>query len=188
MEAMQDGGDLEELVDGARRGENDSLAALFDHFYDGVYRFAYVRLGSVADAEEAAAETFMQMVRSIRKFSWQGSSFAAWLFRIARNVVADEQRRRARRGEDLRAAIEHDAISPAADEPVVARAEAEEMREMLATLPAEQRQVLELRFAAGLGTEEIAHVMDKSAGAVRIQQMRALESLRRGMGLEVSSK
>lgn len=184
---MQDGGDLERLVDRARSGENDALAALFDRFYDGVYRFAYVRLGSVADAEEAAAETFMQMVRSIGKFRWQGSSFAAWLFRIARNVVADEQRRRFRRGEDLRAAVEHDELAPGADEPVVARAEAEEMRAMLATLPDEQRQVLELRFAAGLGTEEIAQVMDKSAGAVRIQQMRALESLRRGMGLEVSS-
>lgn len=185
VEAMQDG-DLAGLVDEARRGDNDALAALFDRFYDGVYRFAYVRLGSVADAEEAASETFMQMVRSIKRFRWQGSSFAAWLFRIARNVVADEQRRRSRRGEDLRSEVDHEALAPGADEPVVARAEAEEMRSMLATLPAEQRQVLELRFAAGLGTEEIAQVMDKSAGAVRIQQMRALEALRRGLGAEVT--
>lgn len=185
VEAMQDG-DLAGLVDEARRGDSDALAALFDRFYDGVYRFAYVRLGSVADAEEAASETFMQMVRSIKRFRWQGSSFAAWLFRIARNVVADEQRRRSRRGEDLRSEVDDEALAPGADEPVVARAEAEEMRSMLATLPAEQRQVLELRFAAGLGTEEIAQVMDKSAGAVRIQQMRALEALRRGLGAEVT--
>jgi RNA polymerase sigma-70 factor, ECF subfamily len=186
VKVMLDGGDLEKLVDGARRGENDSLAAVFDHFYDGVYRFAYVRLGSVADAEEAAGETFTQMVRSIRKFKWQGSTFAAWLFRIARNVVADEHRRRSRRGEDLHTDVDHRAVSPGADEQVVAREEAAELRAMLGTLPAEQRQVLELRFAAGLGTEEIAQVMDKSAGAVRIQQMRALSSLRRGM--EVSSR
>lgn len=185
VEEKQDGGDLEAQVDRARGGDNDALAALFDRFYDGVYRFAYVRLGSVADAEEAAAETFTQMVRSIRKFRWQGSSFAAWLFRIARNVVADEQRRRVRRSEDLRAEVDDDALSPAADEPVVARAEADEMRVMLASLPAEQRQVLELRFAAGLATEEIAQVMDKSPGAVRIQQMRALDALRRGMEVSV---
>lgn len=185
---MHDDNDIVDVVEAAKRGENDALGELFDRFYDGVYRFAYVRLGSVADAEEAAAETFTQMIRSIKRFRWQGATFTAWLFRIARNVIADEQRRRHRRGEDLHEEVAGTGTAEAAEAAVVAAAEAADLRAMLATLPEDQRQVLELRFTAGLETAEIGRVMRKSAGAIRIQQMRALDSLRRRMGVEVPSR
>lgn len=176
---------VEDIVEAARRGDVDSLGALFDMYYDRVYRFAYVRLGSVADAEEAAAETFSRMVRSIRRFTWRGSTFAAWLLRIARNVVADEHRRRSRRPEDLRGEIDDTATAPGAEETLLAAVESERLAMTLAALPAEQRRVLELRFASRLSAEEIGQVLGKSAGAVRIQQMRAIETLRRAM--EVST-
>lgn len=172
---------IKPLVERARRGDRDALAALFDLFYDAVYRFAYVRLGSVADAEEAAQEIFIQMMRSIRSFKWQGSEFGAWLFRIARNVVAGEHRRRYRRREDLRDAVEPAGIAESAEDAVIQRAGAEQLRALLATLPAEQRHVLELRFTSGLSSDEIGVVLGKSGGAVRIQQMRALQSLRERM-------
>lgn len=169
------------LVERAQNGDREALAALFDLFYDAIYRFAYVRLGSVADAEEAAQETFMQMIRSIRKFKWQGSQFGAWLFRIARNVVAGEHRRRYRRREDLRDAVDRGQIVEGPEEAVVQQAGVEQMRALLEALPGEQRQVLELRFTSGLSSDEIGLVLGKSGGAVRIQQMRALQSLRERM-------
>lgn len=169
------------LVERARNGDREALAALFDLFYDAIYRFAYVRLGSVADAEEAAQETFIQMIRSIRKFKWQGSEFGAWLFRIARNVVAGEHRRRYRRREDLRDAVDHGGVVASPEESVIEQTSIAEMRTMLAALPSEQRQVLELRFTSGLSSDEIGVVLGKSGGAVRIQQMRALQSLRERM-------
>jgi RNA polymerase sigma-70 factor (ECF subfamily) len=169
---------IKPLVERAQKGDRDALAALFDLFYDGVYRFAYVRLGSAADAEEAAQETFVQMVKSIRRFRWQGAEFAAWLFRIARNVVAGEQRRRFRRREDLRDAVETSDVAASAEDIAVSREGIAQMRELLAVLSEEQRRVLELRFTSGLSSDEIATVLGKSAGAVRIQQMRALQSLR----------
>ncbi len=172
--------DVTGYVDQAQQGDREATAALFDRFYDGVYRYAYVRLGSVSDAEEAAQETFTQMVRSIKRFRWRGSTFEAWLFRIARNVVADEHRRRARRPEDLRDQIQdHGAGEPSAEEHAVSRDESRRLRAILSTLPEEQRRVLELRFAAGLSSEDTAQVLGKSAGAVRIQQLRALQAMRR---------
>lgn len=172
---------IKPLVDRARRGDREALAALFDLFYDGVYRFAFVRLGSAADAEEAAQETFVQMVRSIKKFRWQGAEFAAWLFRIARNVVVGEQRTRIRRREDLTAAPDTGAVAESAEDVAVGRASSAEIHRLLATLPEEQRRVIELRFTSGLSADEIAAVLGKSAGAVRIQQMRGLQTIRRQM-------
>ncbi|MHB8511033.1 MAG: RNA polymerase sigma factor [Actinomycetota bacterium] len=166
-----------EIVARAQGGEQSALGELFDRFYDGVYRYAYVRLGSVSDAEEAAQETFTQMVRSISRLRRRGPSFEAWLFRIARNVCADEQRRRYRRKEDSSRDLPHVAI-PSAEDHVVLQDENERLHKMLGSLPEEQRRVLELRFAGGLSAEDVGRVLGKSAGAVRIQQMRALQNLR----------
>ena len=167
------------VVERAQEGERQALAELFDRFYDGVYRFAYMKLGSVNDAEEAAQETFTQMVRSIKKVKRQGSSFEAWLFRLARNVCVDEQRKRYRRREDSTPVTpEPSVFVPSAEDLVIKLAEADRLRAMLATLPDEQRRVLELRFGANLSSEDIGTILGKSPGAVRIQQMRALQSLR----------
>ncbi|MGH2829967.1 MAG: RNA polymerase sigma factor [Actinomycetota bacterium] len=177
-EARMSEHELRACVDRAVEGNRDALGALFDQFFQRVYRFAYVRLGSVSDAEEATQETFTQMVRSIGRFRWRGSTFEAWLFRIARNIVSDEHRRRVRRAEDLRSEVAEGAAAPSAEDSAVARVEADRIRALLATLPEQQRRVLELRFAAGLSADDAGRVLGKSAGAVRIQQMRALQSLR----------
>ena len=176
---------LEATVARAAAGDMRGMNALFERFHDGVHRYAYIRIGNAADAEEAAAEVFAQMVRSIHSYRERGPGFAAWLYRIARNVVADHHRDHARHREDLVAALPERA-TPALEDTVDVRERVRMLRTALETLPDEQQQVLLLRFAGGLSAEEIGAVIGKSAGAVRIQQMRALQRLRERIEVEAS--
>ena len=172
--------DLEMIVSRARAGDETALGQLFERFYDGVHRYALLRTGNRADADDAAAEVFAQMVRSISKYVERGPGFAAWIYRIARNVVADHHRRASRRHEEPIAELP-DHPGESLEDTVTTREAAQELRGQLASLPDEQAHLLVLRFAGGLSAEEIGSVLGKSAGAVRIQQMRALESLRKRM-------
>lgn len=170
---------LRTLVRRASRGDEGAAAALFDEYYPRVYRYAAARLGGGASAEDAASETFAKVVREIGRFKWRGAGFEGWLFRIARNVIVDMQRRGGREMPTP------DAIEPpgpsreAEPEAAVLGAEsAEELRSLLDELPADQREVLLLRFGAGLDTNETGRAMERNANAIRQLQLRALRNLR----------
>jgi RNA polymerase sigma-70 factor, ECF subfamily len=180
---MDEADDLERLVGAARNRDRDAVARLFDRYYDSVYRYAFARLGNVADAEDAAAETFMAMVRSLPRFTWRGIPFEAWLFRIAMSKVVDVARHRSRvraGGEQL-----HD-LEPDPDaEPERVVALREVRRELVAAierLPRDQRDVVMLRFFAGRSIRETAELLRRSEGAVKQLQFRALSTLRRRAG------
>jgi RNA polymerase sigma-70 factor, ECF subfamily len=169
---------LKHEVRRAARGDEDAAALLFDHYYPRVYRYAVARLGEQHDAEDVAAETFARVLRGLDRFKWQGGGFEAWLFRIAANLVVDHFRHRSR---ELVDEIDDDPAST--DEMPEVRAlqseQAGEVAALLDGLPSEQREVLVLRFAAGLDTNQAAEVMKKRANAVRQLQFRALENLRK---------
>jgi RNA polymerase sigma-70 factor (ECF subfamily) len=168
---------LKHEVRRAARGDEDAAALLFDHYYPRVYRYALARLGEEHDAEDVAAETFARVLRGLDRFRWQGGGFEAWLFRIAGNLVVDHFRHGAREVVD-----EFDDDAASTQELPEVRAlqneQADEMAALLDGLPSEQKEVLVLRFAAGLDTKQAAEVMRKKVNAVRQLQFRALENLR----------
>lgn len=170
---------LRVLVRKASRGDEDSAARLFDEYYPRVYRYAAARLGAGPSAEDAASETFAKVVRELGRFKWRGAGFEGWLFRIARNVIVDMQRRSGRE------ALTDESIEPSEtsreglpEDAVVDVETAGELRTLLDRLPAEQREVLLLRFGAGLDTNETGRAMDKNANAIRQLQLRALRNVR----------
>lgn len=177
---MDEREELERLVGAARNRDRDAVARLFDRYYDAVYRYAFARLGSVADAEDAASETFHAMVRSLPRFRWRGIPFEAWLFRIAMSKVVDVARHRSRvrsGGDALGADTADPELEP---ERVIALREVR--RELVASierLPRDQRDVLMLRFFAGRSIRETAELLRRSDGAVKQLQFRALSTLRR---------
>jgi len=67
----------EDLVAAAQRNQGDSLSALYERYYDRVYRFALSKTGNVPDAEDVAQETFIRMVDKLGAFRWQGVPFSA---------------------------------------------------------------------------------------------------------------
>lgn len=162
----------------AAQAHRAAFAVLYRRYADRVYGYAFYQLGDHHDAEDATERTFMAAMRAIGGFREQGSSFRAWLFRIAHNTVANAHRtRRRRRADPLPDGWDRPAPGP---DPAGLVALADEMRMVrsaIGAMPHDRRQVILLRFVDGLSTAEIALVLDRSPGAVRVLLHRALRDL-----------
>src|SRR6185369_6180891 len=122
-------------------------------------------------------EAMARAVARIDRFTWEGAGFDAWLFGILRNVVHDAQRairRRASADDD----VDIPSLEPGPLDHMLGAEEATALRAAFRRLSASDQEVLELRVVAGLSSEEVAQVIGKRPGAVRMAQARALERLR----------
>jgi RNA polymerase sigma-70 factor (ECF subfamily) len=151
---------------------------LFEEQYERVHAYAYARTGSTHDAEDIASNTFAEAVRGIGGFRFRGAPVAAWLLRIAHNETVDLLKRRARQPATS-IEREQEAWSLRAREDAPAREEWREIRDALGALKREHREVITLRLIEGHSIAETAAALHKTEGAVKVLQMRALQSLRR---------
>jgi RNA polymerase sigma-70 factor (ECF subfamily) len=171
-------GDVQ-LLSQARAGNSHAFGELYELYAPRVFRFLFAHLDNRLDAEDLLAEVFLRAWRSLPAYQERGLPFAAFLFRIARNLLIDYYRQSGHaRGqvsiEDLN--LQDTDLTPG--EKVSAGLERSELREHLAQLRDDYRSVLVLRFLAELSPEETAQVMGRSPGAVRVLQHRALAALR----------
>ncbi|HEX2221001.1 MAG TPA: sigma-70 family RNA polymerase sigma factor [Candidatus Limnocylindria bacterium] len=155
-----------------------AFATIYRRYLDRVYSYSFYALGDHHDAEDATERSFLAALAGIGRFRDEGSSFRAWLFRIAHNTVANAHRSRARRPTaPLEAAGERGAAD---GDPATLVARAEELRAVVAALdelPEERRQVILLRFVDGLTAAEIGPILGRSPGAVRVLLHRALREV-----------
>jgi len=151
------------------------FAELYEENFERVYAYVARRVSNRTDAEDVTAEVFHHALANLGQFEWRGVPFAAWLSRIAGNAIVDRWKREAReRG------------APAADDPkdeskAVNPEEIEKcarLFRLVAELRAEQRQVIEMRFAEGKSIREIARQIRRSDGAVKQLQFRGIRKLR----------
>jgi RNA polymerase sigma-70 factor (ECF subfamily) len=170
-------------VDAAQRDPR-AFGVLYRRYVERIYGYAFYLLGDHHDAEDATERTFLAALGAIGGFSDTGASFRAWLFRIAHNQLANALRSRARHPvAPLDAIPDPGAEGDPAGE--LARSEeARRVRRAIAELSEDRRQVVVLRFADGLSTPEIATVLGRSEGAVRVLQHRALRELAARLGQE----
>jgi RNA polymerase sigma-70 factor (ECF subfamily) len=151
---------------------------LYRRYLDRVYSYAFYQLGDHHDAEDATERTFLAALAAIDRFHDDGSTFRAWLFRIAHNAIANSHRARRRRRTQPIADARQQAAPGADPASVVARADQRrELRAALARIPADRRQAILLRFVDGLSAREIGAVLDRSEGAARVLLHRALRDL-----------
>jgi RNA polymerase sigma-70 factor (ECF subfamily) len=177
--------DLEALVRRARAGDHDALGELYDRFHERVARFATGRLGDAEKAEDVTSETFEGVLRGLPAYR-PGTDFEAWLFTIAHRRVADHFRRRARRREvELDEARQAGAAAAGPEDAVLAAERRAEVTGAFRRLRSEQQEVLALRVLGGLTAAQVAKVVGKSEGAVRVAQHRALLDLRAALGVTV---
>lgn len=163
----------EEVLDRARHLEETGMTALVKQCYPFVFRYFYYRSVTREDAEDLTSEVFVRVVKSIR---CQRGYFPAWLISIARNLLTDYYRK----GGKLRQIPleEVEESSSESDENMKDTLHADDVRKMLDYLTDEQKEVIILRFIEGNTNEEVAKVMNKSVGAIKALQFRALSALR----------
>jgi RNA polymerase sigma-70 factor, ECF subfamily len=179
---LPDDATIDELARAATQGDVEAVGRLYDVLVGPVYRYVAMRVRRREDAEDITHVVFERIVGALPRYRHNGTPFAAWAFRIARNAVIDHQRRR-RPTERLGEVAE-----PADDlELESASLRGEEVRELRAAirrLTPDQQEALTLRYASGLTAEEAAQVMGRRAGTVRGLTFRAIESLRRHLARE----
>ena len=166
------------IVDAARAGDQAALSELYTLYFPRVYRYILARTGNTYDAEDLAEEVFMKVLEAIDRFQWREAPFSAWLFRIAHNALISQRRKDGVRGRSgpLSDGIAVDSQSP--DDMVANRLALNEIMDAAQKLPDAQRQVITLRFAAGLSVAETARAMNKGEGNVKVIQHKAIAKLR----------
>lgn len=171
------------LVEASRR-DPSAFDALYRRYLAQVYSFAYYELGDHHAAEDATSRTFLQALAALPRFHDRApeddpaaSTFRVWLFRIARNVISNERRSR-RRHPTLpidAAAIVQDPLDVEGE--AVAREEARAAWSAVDRLPEDRRQAVVLRLVGEMSTAEVAGVLGRTEGAVRVLVHRALRSV-----------
>jgi RNA polymerase sigma-70 factor (ECF subfamily) len=163
---------------GAQDGEEWAVTALWRAHHPWLLRFLRVRHAE-RDVDDVASEVWLRVSRSLGRFAGGEPQFRAWFFSLARATSVDWYRRTGRRREQLQAEIEGQQ-APSGDEPESAVLETMSTNaavRLLATLPADQAEVIALRVIAGLDTERVAEIVGKRPGSVRVLQHRGLRKL-----------
>ncbi len=167
------------LVEAAQR-DTTRFGEVYEHYFEIVYAYVARRVCNRTEAEDMTAEVFRKALQSLPRFKWTGAPFAAWLFRIASNMIADRAKRAAREGnvrgdEDLR-----DGRMPQPQQADLEQSERSEgVSRLVNELAEDQRRVLVMRFAEERSIREIAETLGRSEGAIKQLQFRALENVRK---------
>jgi RNA polymerase sigma-70 factor (ECF subfamily) len=171
--------EIKALVRQAASGDFEAFGSLYSIYLDRIYRYIYYQVKDKMTAEDITEDVFVKAWKVIRSCRGREDTFQAWLYRIARNHLADTLRHNGR-FTSLDGEGTADVIDPC--ERVESGAEYQELIKTIAGLPEVQRQVIVLKFIEGLDNREIGRALGKNEGAVRVAQMRGLESLRNMLG------
>jgi RNA polymerase sigma-70 factor (ECF subfamily) len=167
-----------EQIRRAQQGDQEVIAALYAHYHLSVFHFLYYRVGDRETAEDLTSEVFLRMLRFMGGFQPPAASFGSWLFEIARNLATDHYRRMGVRNDVV---LEEEMIATTHGDPAAAAERGltgEALRRALQDLNEDQRDVIVLRFVAGMAVAEVAQALNKSEDAVKGLQRRALIALR----------
>jgi RNA polymerase sigma-70 factor (ECF subfamily) len=168
---------VRELVARGQQGDRAALEELYLIHFDRIYSYLHVSVGNRHDAEDLTTQTFLKMLEKIGTFKWQSAPFSAWLFRIAHNLAMDHFRARRRWQPEEEVPEQPGEEEPSAELEAMQTIGRESMLKLIEGLSPEQQQVLTLKFVFNLPNAEVAAILDKSEGAIKSLQHRALVSL-----------
>jgi RNA polymerase sigma-70 factor, ECF subfamily len=170
---------VRELVARGQQGDRDALEELYLIHFDRIYSYLHVSVGNRHDAEDLTTQTFLKMLEKIGSFKWQSAPFSAWLFRIAHNLAMDHFRSRRRWQPEEEVPEPPGDAEPSAELMAMQTIGRESMLKLIERLSPEQQQVLTLKFVFNLPNAEVAAILDKTEGAIKSLQHRALVSLQK---------
>ncbi len=170
----------QKIYEQAKQLDVQALGLIYDRYSPDIYSYIYHRVASPNAAEDLTSQTFMRMLEAVRKGNPWRTSFTGWLFRIAHNIVIDYYRRH-----DKQQYVNIEAMPYLAsqqdtpDQIVHKRLHNQDLLAAINKLTEEQAQVVTLRFLEGYSIAEVAQIMDKTEGAIKALQYRAVRSLNR---------
>jgi RNA polymerase sigma-70 factor, ECF subfamily len=160
------------LVEAAQKDPR-CFGDLYELHFEQVYAFVARRVGHRETAEDVTADVFHKALANLRRFEWRGVPFAAWLLRIAANVIVDRSKRSGLE-------VSSDDPPEISMKPRMEQAEdAARLFRLVNELANDQRQVLVMRFAEERSIGEIARKLGRSEGAVKQLQFRGLQNVRK---------
>lgn len=167
---------LQELLKRAIAGDGNAFGQIYDLYFPKLYRFIFYRVNHRESAEDLVSETFVRAWNRLKEIE-KVASFNGWLYQIARNLVIDYYRARRPTAslDDLENILEYE--RNVVDEANLS-IEQKLLLKMLEELPPDHRLVIKLKFLDELETDEIAEILNKSEGAIRVIQHRAIEKLK----------
>ncbi|HXN78959.1 MAG TPA: sigma-70 family RNA polymerase sigma factor [Candidatus Dormibacteraeota bacterium] len=168
--------DERELVDRARRDPRQ-FGALYDRHFQQIYRFVYSRVREQTAAEDVTSEIFMKALKAMPRYQDTGRPFAAWLYQIAVNAIADRYRTM-KPSQPLDDFHDLSVAGPALEDLAAHRDELRRIWGLVEALPHQQRTALVLKFQEDMKIEDIAVAMGKSPGAVKLLIHRGVSRLR----------
>ncbi len=168
--------DTKTLLERIQRQDQQALAEVYDRYFDQIYRYINYRISESEVAADLAGEVFLALVKALKNGRPPKTSLSGWLYTVARNLAVDHIKQKGRT-----VALVEDLVS---DEPsLMHQAHLAQLgpilREAISQLTEEQQHVITLRFGQELSLAETAEIMEKSVGAVKALQHRALASLAR---------
>ncbi|HYL59212.1 MAG TPA: RNA polymerase sigma factor [Candidatus Acidoferrales bacterium] len=174
------------LVEAAQR-DRARFAELYEKHFERVYAYIVRRVRDRDAAQDLTSDVFHSALAGLERFEWRGVPFAAWLFRIAANAIADRSKSSQRRAiadiavDDLpdRSGSAHGGIDPDPYDEIERRAR---LFKLVEGLPIEQHRVVVMRFAEQKSIREIATALGRSEGSIKQLQFRGLQNLRARLG------
>lgn len=158
------------------------FSKIYDQHVEKIYRFVTLKVGSDATAEDLTAETFSRGWHAFREAERgnrdQIRNMEAFLYRIARNLVADFYREHSRRDTISAEEVEMADSKPGPDQEALKNSDAAQVKQALTTLKSEYQDVIIWRHVERKSTKEVAEKMEKSEEAVRVQLHRAMKQLK----------
>jgi RNA polymerase sigma-70 factor (ECF subfamily) len=165
----------------AARRDRRQFARLYERYADRVYRYALARTGNEATADDLTGDVMLAVLEGIGRFDPARGTFAGWLFGIAARQIGERVGQHGR----LRRAIDRARPPFPADDALessVRREDARQVRGLLERLPAADRELMLLRYSAGLNSREIADALGISHGAAHMRLSRILKRLAGDLG------
>lgn len=162
----------------AKKGDKEAFGTLYDHYLPQIYRFILFKVNGKAEAEDLTHEVFLSAWQNMPGYRMKGFPFSSWLYQIARNAVIDSYRT-AKRHVQIEMVDENTLQTiPSGQDAVNTALEMEKVTHCIRQLRSDYQDIIIMRFIEEMGNDEIAAALDKSEGAVRLMQHRAMKDLK----------
>jgi len=166
------------LIKQAQKGGKEAYGQLYDHYVAPIYRFVLVKVTDKEEAQDLTHEVFLSAWQNLKNYKHQGFPFSSWLYQIARNKVIDHYRTKKDHSDIYEIDESFVKVAAAVDTNLDIRLVMEQVKTALHQLSDEQQDVIMMKFIEDLSNEEIAKAMNKSEGAIRLLQHRAVNNLK----------